>query len=313
MQQPPTQDDLRSYLKEIGSIPLLSTEEEITLGKAVHQWQELEARIAPHLAVYPLWAALELEEIGPDEYDLASKAGKRAKDKMVRSNLRLVVSIAKKYKDRGMELLDLIEEGNLGLIRGVEKFDPYRGFKFSTYAFWWIKQAITRAIGEKTRNIRLPIHITEKLNKRKKVCRLLSIELNRSPTVQEIVDRMEMPLAQYQKLCEVGQKIASLDMVVREDATLGEFLPADEQEQTLARSSEQHSGICPDYPAIKPRSSATGLAFTMGWPDRSETSEHCSIYRGNGCAKSKPRHCSNFGRSCGDPVGTIGNCWVSVV
>jgi RNA polymerase nonessential primary-like sigma factor len=230
MQQPPTQDDLRTYLKEIGSIPLLTTEEEITLGKAVHCWQELEARIAPHLETYPLWAALELEQIDPDEYDRASKAGKRAKDKMVRSNLRLVVSIAKKYQDRGMELLDLIEEGNLGLIRGVEKFDPYRGFKFSTYAYWWVKQAITRGLGEKTRNIRLPIHITEKLNKRKKVCRLLSIELNRSPTIQEIADRMEMPLAQYQKLCEVGQKIASLDMTVGEEATLGEFIPADEQE-----------------------------------------------------------------------------------
>jgi RNA polymerase nonessential primary-like sigma factor len=164
-----TADMVRTYLREIGRVPLLSREQEIIYGKQVQQMMALlEAKEAlrkeiDHEPSLSEWAA----RVNQSETELnhLMVQGKRAKQKMIEANLRLVVAIAKKYQKRNMEFLDLIQEGTLGLERGVEKFDPMRGYKFSTYAYWWIRQAITRAIAQQARTIRLPIHITEKLNK----------------------------------------------------------------------------------------------------------------------------------------------------
>ncbi len=206
-------DLVRSYLRDIGRVPLLSHEQEITLGRQVQEYMQVER------------AELEMIELTGDKPsidELANKlnlsasqikkrfrAGQRAKERMVAANLRLVVSVAKKYTKRNMELLDLIQEGTIGLVRGVEKFDPARGYKFSTYAYWWIRQGITRAIAEKSRAIRLPIHITEMLNKLKKGQRELSQELSRTPTVIELAKHVELPEEDVKDLmCKAGQPVS---------------------------------------------------------------------------------------------------------
>jgi len=207
-------DLVRSYLRDIGRVPLLTHEQEITLGRQV---QEL-------VALEELEAELELRAGGskPSQAELAQaagltpvllkrrlQAGRRAKERMVAANLRLVVSVAKKYTKRNMELLDLIQEGTIGLVRGVEKFDPTRGYKFSTYAYWWIRQGITRAIAEKSRTIRLPIHITETLNKLKKGQRDLSQLLGRTPTLTELAEAVELPEEEVKDLlCRARQPVS---------------------------------------------------------------------------------------------------------
>ena len=166
-------DSVRSYLRDIGRIPLLEHDEEILLGRQVQRLMEIKAckelLSNPNNEELATSLGVSLKELRRDIRD-----GEKAKDKMVTANLRLVVSVAKKYTKRNMELLDIIQEGTIGLVRGVEKFDPGRGYKFSTYAYWWIRQGITRAIAEKSRAIRLPIHVTENLNKLKKAQRELS-------------------------------------------------------------------------------------------------------------------------------------------
>jgi len=206
-------DLVRSYLRDIGRVPLLSHEQEITLGRQVQEYMQVER------------AELEIIELTgekPSVEELSIKlnlpvthikkrlrSGQRAKERMVAANLRLVVSVAKKYTKRNMELLDLIQEGTIGLVRGVEKFDPARGYKFSTYAYWWIRQGITRAIAEKSRAIRLPIHITEMLNKLKKGQRELSQELSRTPTVNELAKYVELPEDDVKDLmCKAGQPVS---------------------------------------------------------------------------------------------------------
>jgi len=190
-------DLVRSYLRDIGRVPLLSHEQEITLGRQVQDLmvlENLETELESDLGEKPeinLFA--EKAGISPIQLKKKLKSGRRAKERMVAANLRLVVSVAKKYTKRNMELLDLIQEGTIGLVRGVEKFDPTRGYKFSTYAYWWIRQGITRAIAEKSRSIRLPIHITEMLNKLKKGQRELSQELSRTPTLKELSEYVELP------------------------------------------------------------------------------------------------------------------------
>jgi RNA polymerase nonessential primary-like sigma factor len=162
-------DLVRSYLRDIGRVPLLSHEQEITLGRQVQDLvvlENLETELESDLGEKPdINFFADKAGISPIQLKKKLKSGRRAKERMVAANLRLVVSVAKKYTKRNMELLDLIQEGTIGLVRGVEKFDPTRGYKFSTYAYWWIRQGITRAIAEKSRSIRLPIHITEMLNK----------------------------------------------------------------------------------------------------------------------------------------------------
>lgn len=208
----PTADLLRSYLRDIGRVPLLSHEQEITLGRQVQELMHLE-ELREELTMRaggeePSGEALAAAAgLSAAQLRRRLQMGRRAKERMVAANLRLVVSVAKKYTRRNMELLDLIQEGTIGLVRGVEKFDPTRGYKFSTYAYWWIRQGITRAIAEKSRTIRLPIHITETLNKLKKGQRELSQELGRTPTVSELAVYVELPEDEVKDLlCRRGSR-----------------------------------------------------------------------------------------------------------
>jgi RNA polymerase primary sigma factor len=199
-------DSVRLYLREIGKIPLLTAEEELALAKKV---------------------------VAGD---------KRAKDAMAEANMRLVVSIAKRYVGRGLDLLDLIQEGNTGLLRAVEKFDPDRGFKFSTYATWWIRQAITRAIADQARTIRIPVHMVETINKLLRTQRRLTQELNREPTNDEIAAAMDMDVDKVEHIMKIKQDISSLDASVRddeEDSVLGDFIEDEDTKTPTESASEQ--------------------------------------------------------------------------
>lgn len=193
-------DSVRLYLREIGKIPLLSAEEEMELAQRVIQ------------------------------------GDKRAKDKMAEANMRLVVSIAKRYSGRGLDFLDLIQEGNTGLLRAVEKFDPDKGFKFSTYATWWIRQAITRAIADQARTIRIPVHMVETINKLLRTQRRMTQELNREPTIEELSKELDMEPEKIEYVMKIKQDISSLDAGVgrdgdEEDSVLGDFI---EDEDTVS-------------------------------------------------------------------------------
>jgi RNA polymerase nonessential primary-like sigma factor len=229
-QPKPTTDTVRSYLHEIGRVPLLTHEQEISYGKQVQQmmWlQGVKQSLEQTLDRPPTkteWASEST--LSAAELDRVLQLGHHAKQKMIEANLRLVVAIAKKYQKRNLDFLDLIQEGSLGLERGVEKFDPTRGYKFSTYAYWWIRQAITRAIAQQGRSIRLPIHITEKLNKIKKTQRELSQQLGRSATSTEIATALEIEPAQIRDYLTISRQPISLDARVgdRQDTELSELL-----------------------------------------------------------------------------------------
>lgn len=226
-------DLVRSYLRDIGRVPLLSHEQEITLGRQVQELMSLEmleSELQASTGEKPSPEELAASAgVTPAQLKKKLKSGHRAKERMVAANLRLVVSVAKKYTKRNMELLDLIQEGTIGLVRGVEKFDPTRGYKFSTYAYWWIRQGITRAISEKSRTIRLPIHITELLNKLKKGQRELSQEMARTPTLSELAEFVELPEEEVKELMCSARQPMSLQMSVGEsdDTILLDLLPGD--------------------------------------------------------------------------------------
>ena len=215
-------DPVKVYLKEIGRVPLLTPEEEVNLALTIKAGSE----------------AKEKYDADPDALSEEEKAaclkaikkGVAARKRLSEANLRLVVSIAKRYVGRGMQFLDLIQEGNLGLIKAVEKFDHTKGFKFSTYATWWIRQAITRAIADQARTIRIPVHMVETINKVKKVSSQLLHEQGKEPTAEEIAERLEMSVDKVREIMRVAQEPVSLETPIgeEEDSHLGDFIPDDE-------------------------------------------------------------------------------------
>jgi RNA polymerase primary sigma factor len=228
-----TEDSIRLYLQEIGRIRLLRADEEIELARKIADLLELERvreKLLADLEREPQqkeWAsAVEME---PIQFRSRLYQGRRAKDKMVQSNLRLVVSIAKKYMNRGLSFQDLIQEGSLGLIRAAEKFDHEKGYKFSTYATWWIRQAITRAIADQSRTIRLPVHLYETISRIKKTTKLLSQKMGRKPTEEEIATKMEMTIEKLRFIAKSAQLPISLETPIgkEEDSRLGDFIEAD--------------------------------------------------------------------------------------
>ncbi len=215
--QPATNDPVRMYLKEIGKVPLLTAEEEVSLAKRIEAGEEASA----HLASDEKLNSGKVQDLQEVEAD-----GLEAKKKLVEANLRLVVSIAKRYVGRGMLFLDLIQEGNLGLIRAVEKFDHGKGYKFSTYATWWIRQAITRAIADQARTIRIPVHMVETINKLVRVQRQLLQDLGREPLPEEIAAEMELSPEKVREILKVSQEPVSLETPIgeEEDSHLGDFI-----------------------------------------------------------------------------------------
>lgn len=285
-----TTDLVRLYLQEIGRVPLLRRDEEVSEAQKIqrhmalleqrddlaHQGEplmelfvnliETHDRMASQLGHRPSWqkwsAAVNMEvaqvkeallagkrrwaeaaEISVKELERVQKAGIRAKEHMIKANLRLVVSVAKKYQNRGLELLDLIQEGTLGLERAVEKFDPTKGYRFSTYAYWWIRQGITRAIATQSRTIRLPVHITEKLNKIKKAQRKISQEKGRTATIEDVAKELKMTAPQVREVLLRVPRSVSLEVKVgkEKDTELGDLLETEgiSPEDLLMRESLQ--------------------------------------------------------------------------
>lgn len=226
------EDPVRMYLKEIGKVPLLSAEEEIELAKKMEAGAVAEEKISLlKTRMQESEDDAEKEEIEAEIKELQKEVdwGDDAKKRLAEANLRLVVSIAKRYVGRGMLFLDLIQEGNLGLIKAVEKFDYRKGYKFSTYATWWIRQAITRAIADQARTIRIPVHMVETINKLIRVSRQLLQELGREPSPEEIAAEMNMPVDRVREILKISQEPVSLETPIgeEEDSHLGDFIKDD--------------------------------------------------------------------------------------
>ena len=229
-----TDDPVRMYLKEIGKVNLLTSEEEVELAQAMTAGNEAQAQLN------------ELKEAGEEipeelriELEKTIKKGEKARQRLAEANLRLVVSIAKRYVGRGMQFLDLIQEGNLGLIKAVEKFDYVKGFKFSTYATWWIRQAITRAIADQARTIRIPVHMVETINKVIRVSRQLLQELGHDPSAEEIAEEMNMPAERVREIMKIAQEPVSLETPIgeEEDSHLGDFIPDEDASEPAEAAS----------------------------------------------------------------------------
>lgn len=216
-------DPVRMYLKEIGQVPLLDARQEVRIAARIKRGSEGEEVLAE------LSAAGKLDTLEPGERARLNRVvrdGERARDELTRANLRLVVSIAKRYVGRGMVLLDLVQEGNLGLMRAVEKFDHTKGFKFSTYATWWIRQAITRAIADQARTIRIPVHMVEAMNRVKRIQRQMHQDLKREPTIEELAAEVDEPVDKVREILRIAQDPLSLDSPVGEEdeSNLGDFI-----------------------------------------------------------------------------------------
>ena len=224
----PSTDGVRMYLKEIGRVALLTGDEEVALARRIEAGVAASSCLAAHASGETPLDPVEVARLGRLRRD-----GDVARDQLTQANLRLVVSIAKRYAGRGMQILDLIQEGNLGLMRAVEKFDHSKGFKFSTYATWWIRQAITRAIADQARTIRIPVHMVESINKVKRVQRQMAQELEREPTIDEIAINTDLAPDRVREILRISQDPLSLDSPVgdEQDSNLGDFI---EDERVVA-------------------------------------------------------------------------------
>ncbi len=236
------EDPVHTYLKEIGRVPLLSAELEVEIAQRIEEGNEAAARLAAHeLALAgegPESDALDAGQLSLTRRQMRN--GLKAKDELIEANLRLVVSIAKRYRNRGLAFLDLIQEGNLGLMRAVDKFDHTKGFKFSTYATWWIRQAITRAIADQARTIRIPVHMVETINKVVWAQRQLLQELGREPSIDEVAQRVEMPMERVREILRINQDTVSLEQPV-----------GDEDDFNLSDMIEDRAAVVPDDAATR--------------------------------------------------------------
>ena len=236
------EDPVHTYLKEIGRVPLLNAALEVEIAQAIEVGNEAAARLAAHeLAEHGEGPEEDLLK-GPDQTRNRRlvRKGQQAKDDLIEANLRLVVSIAKRYRNRGLAFLDLIQEGNLGLMRAVDKFDHTKGFKFSTYATWWIRQAITRAIADQARTIRIPVHMVETINKVVWAQRQLLQELGREPTIEEVSQRVEFPIDRIREILRINQDTVSLEQPV-----------GDEDDFNLSDLIEDRGAVVPDDAATR--------------------------------------------------------------
>ena len=229
-----TDDPVRMYLKEIGKVNLLTSEEEVELAQAMTAGNAAQEQLDELKA-----SGEEISDEVYAELKKTIKKGEKARQRLAEANLRLVVSIAKRYVGRGMQFLDLIQEGNLGLIKAVEKFDYVKGFKFSTYATWWIRQAITRAIADQARTIRIPVHMVETINKVIRVSRQLLQELGHDPTPEEIAEEMNMPAERVREILKIAQEPVSLETPIgeEEDSHLGDFIPDEDASEPAEAAS----------------------------------------------------------------------------
>jgi len=236
------EDPVHTYLKEIGRVPLLNAELEVEIAQTIEEGNAAAARLAAHeLAVAGEGPKEDLLDAGEQaRCRRFVRNGLRAKDELIEANLRLVVSIAKRYRNRGLAFLDLIQEGNLGLMRAVDKFDHTKGFKFSTYATWWIRQAITRAIADQARTIRIPVHMVETINKVVWAQRQLLQELGREPTIEEVAHRVELPMERVREILRINQDTVSLEQPV-----------GDEDDFNLSDLIEDRGAVVPDDAATR--------------------------------------------------------------
>ena len=269
------------YLKEIGKVPLLTAEQEVILAKAIDEGEAATAEIDKATDNGRKLTPTRLRELQRTE-----RHGQLAKKKLIEANLRLVVSIAKRYVGRGMLFLDLIQEGNLGLIRAVEKFDYNKGFKFSTYATWWIRQAITRAIADQARTIRIPVHMVETINKLIRIQRQLLQDLGREPTPEEIGREMEFSPEKVREILKVSQEPVSLETPIgeEEDSHLGDFIedstpssPWTRPASSSSRSSSTRS--CTPSRSGRRRSSSSASASPTATPTLEEVGREFGVTR----------------------------------